>query len=125
MITSKWRRFDVTTTSLLHNVSAGNGRDLQARETYDDAITSGRAAFLMEESQTSGDIFECLVGNLPPHQDAVVTFAYVIELELEVDGGVCFQLPSVIKPRYQHDTGKGKAILLQVCAQPMRDGVTL
>ena len=86
----------------------GNCYSLQARETYDDAIASGRAAFLMEESQTSGDIFECLVGNLPPHEDAVVTFAYVIELELEVDGGVCFQLPSVIKPRYQHDTGKGK-----------------
>ena len=81
---------------------------MQARETYDDAIASGRSAFLMEESQTSGDIFELLVGNLPPYQDAVVTFAYVIELELEVDGGICFQLPSVIKPRYQHDTGKGK-----------------
>ena len=89
-------------------IATYNYYSLQARETYDDAIASGRAAFLMEESQTSGDIFECLVGNLPPHQDAVVTFAYVIELELEVDGGVCFQLPSVIKPRYQHDTGNGK-----------------
>ena len=89
-------------------IATYNYYSLQARETYDDAIASGRAAFLMEESQTSGDIFECLVGNLPPHRDAWVTFAYVIGLELEVDGGVCFQLPSVIKPRYQHDTGNGK-----------------
>ena len=37
---------------------------LQAKQTYDDAVDSGRTAMLLEEDDASGDIFRCLVGNL-------------------------------------------------------------
>ena len=62
----------------------------------------------MEESTETGDIFECLVGNLPPNEDAVVRFAYAVELDLCATGDIRFALPSVIKPRYVLDSGGEK-----------------
>ncbi|XP_069069490.1 von Willebrand factor A domain-containing protein 5A isoform X2 [Pleurodeles waltl] len=72
----------------------------QAQETYADAISQGREAFLLEEDSSSGDIFSCSVGNLPPDQEAAVTLSFVQELPLEPDGAVRFVLPTVLNPRY-------------------------
>ncbi|KAM4807751.1 von Willebrand factor A domain-containing protein 5A-like [Rhinophrynus dorsalis] len=77
----------------------------QARETYDEAISKGQEAFLLEEDESSGDIFSCNVGNLSPGQEAEVTLSYVQELSLEADGAVRFVLPAVLNPRY---TPKGQ-----------------
>jgi len=55
---------------------------------------------LLEEDDSSGDIFRCLVGNLPPGADAAVKFAYVIELRLSPEGAVIFVLPTQLNPRY-------------------------
>lgn len=55
---------------------------------------------LMEEDDASGDIFRCLVGNLPPGTEAVIKFAYVIELQLSPEGAVLFVLPTQLNPRY-------------------------
>ncbi|KAM4708706.1 von Willebrand factor A domain-containing protein 5A-like isoform 2-T2 [Discoglossus pictus] len=72
----------------------------EAHKTYDDAISQGREAFLLEEDESSGDIFSCMVGNLPPGQEAEVTLKFVRELPLEADGAVRFVLPAVLNPRY-------------------------
>lgn len=72
----------------------------QAQETYADAISQGQEAFLLEEDSSSGDIFTCSVGNLPPDQEAAVTLSFVRELPLEPDGAVRFVLPTVLNPRY-------------------------
>ncbi|XP_040191526.1 von Willebrand factor A domain-containing protein 5A-like [Rana temporaria] len=72
----------------------------QAHKTYDEAISRGRQAFLLEKDKTSGDIFSCSVGNLPPGQEAEVTLQYVLELPVEADGAVRFVLPAVLNPRY-------------------------
>ena len=76
----------------------------QALETYQDAIAAGHSAFLLEESDASGDVFECHVGNLPPHTDAEICFSYVVELAVEAkDGAVKFVYPAVLGGRYQTD----------------------
>uniref|UniRef100_A0A8C5P6G8 von Willebrand factor A domain containing 5A n=1 Tax=Leptobrachium leishanense TaxID=445787 RepID=A0A8C5P6G8_9ANUR len=72
----------------------------QAHKTYDEAIGQGEQAFLLEEDESSGDIFKCNVGNLLPGQEAEVTLCYVRELPVEADGAVRFVLPAVLNPRY-------------------------
>ncbi|XP_044541081.1 von Willebrand factor A domain-containing protein 5A-like, partial [Gracilinanus agilis] len=72
----------------------------QAQEDYENAISQGQEAFLLEQDSSSGDIFRCSIGNLPPGQKAVVTLSYVQELSLEADGAVRFVLPAILNPRY-------------------------
>ncbi|KAL9954878.1 hypothetical protein ACROYT_G042463 [Oculina patagonica] len=72
----------------------------EARDTYDDAISSGQSAFLLEESDESSDIFQISVGNLPPKKEAIVELRFVTELAVEAEGRVFFVLPTVLNPRY-------------------------
>ncbi|XP_069107151.1 von Willebrand factor A domain-containing protein 5A-like isoform X1 [Argopecten irradians] len=72
----------------------------QARETYKDALKTGHTAMLLSESDTSGDVFECKLGNLPSHGAATLTFSYVTELTTDSEGIVTFTLPTVLNPRY-------------------------
>lgn len=72
----------------------------QAKDEYDDAISSGRQAFLLHEDESSSDVFRCSVGNLPPGDKVTVSFRLVQELPLEADGAVRFTLPAVLNPRY-------------------------
>ena len=72
----------------------------EARDTYDDAISSGQSAFLLEESDESSDIFQISVGNLPPKKEALVELRFVTELSVEAEGRVVFVLPTVLNPRY-------------------------
>ncbi|XP_068729632.1 von Willebrand factor A domain-containing protein 5A-like [Montipora capricornis] len=72
----------------------------EARDTYDDALSSGQSAFLLEESDESSDIFQISVGNLPPKKEALVELRFVTELSVETEGGVVFVLPTVLNPRY-------------------------
>nr|XP_033779830.1 von Willebrand factor A domain-containing protein 5A isoform X2 [Geotrypetes seraphini] len=72
----------------------------KAHQTYEDALTEGKEAFLLEEDDSSGDIFSCSVGNLPPGQEAEVMLAFLRELPVEADGAVRFVLPAVLNPRY-------------------------
>uniref|UniRef100_W5MHE5 VIT domain-containing protein n=1 Tax=Lepisosteus oculatus TaxID=7918 RepID=W5MHE5_LEPOC len=71
-----------------------------AREEYDDAMSSGQQAFLLEESDESPDVFRLSVGSLPPGQSASVSLSYVTELPLQEDGALRFCLPGVLNPRY-------------------------
>lgn len=74
---------------------------LQAHEEYDDALSSGQQAFLLEESEESPDIFSLSVGSLPPGQHASIRLEYVVELAVQADDGLRFCLPAVLNPRYQ------------------------
>lgn len=74
---------------------------LKARDEYDDALSSGQQAFLLEESEESPDIFSLLVGSLPPGETASIRLEYVIELAVQADDGLRFCLPTVLNPRYQ------------------------
>lgn len=72
----------------------------KAQDTYDDAISSGQSAFLVEESDESSDIFQISVGNLPPKREALLQLHFVTELSVENEGRVVFVLPTVLNPRY-------------------------
>ncbi|XP_051740421.1 von Willebrand factor A domain-containing protein 5A-like [Ctenopharyngodon idella] len=71
-----------------------------ARDRYDDAVSSGQQAFLLEESAESPDVFRLSVGCLSPGQNAAVTIIYVTELAVQADHSLRFCLPAVLNPRY-------------------------
>uniref|UniRef100_G3NSF9 von Willebrand factor A domain-containing protein 5A-like n=1 Tax=Gasterosteus aculeatus aculeatus TaxID=481459 RepID=G3NSF9_GASAC len=73
----------------------------EAREEYDDALSSGQQAFLLEESEQSPDVFSLSVGSLPPGESASIRLEYVTELAVQADEGLRFLLPAVLNPRYQ------------------------
>lgn len=73
----------------------------EAREEYDDALSSGQQAFLLEESDQSPDIFSMTVGSLPPGESASIRLEYVSELDVQADEALRFCLPAVLNPRYQ------------------------
>ncbi|XP_060552028.1 von Willebrand factor A domain-containing protein 5A-like [Ruditapes philippinarum] len=77
----------------------------QAQLTYDDAVQSGKTAMLLKEDSSAGDIFSCMLGNLPAKTEASLVMKYVIELPQEPDGQLRFTLPTVLNPR--HFSGVG------------------
>ncbi|XP_053729808.1 von Willebrand factor A domain-containing protein 5A-like isoform X4 [Synchiropus splendidus] len=88
----------------------------QAREEYDDALSSGQQAFLLEESEQSPDIFSLSVGSLPPGESASIRLEYVTELAVQADDGLRFCLPGVLNPRYEPRESQGETI--QVMSAP-------
>lgn len=97
---------------------------LQAREEYDDALSSGQQAFLLEESEQSPDIFSMSVGSLPPGESASIRLEYVTELAVQADEGLRFSLPAVLNPRYQ-PRGRKPANTVQLSAHhtcPYKEG---
>ncbi|CAG2190010.1 unnamed protein product [Mytilus edulis] len=72
----------------------------EARRTYDEAVSHGHTAMLLEEDDTAGDIFECKLGNLPGGETALLTMSYAVELSYQPGGAVRFTLPTVLNPRY-------------------------
>uniref|UniRef100_A0A3B4UEK1 VIT domain-containing protein n=1 Tax=Seriola dumerili TaxID=41447 RepID=A0A3B4UEK1_SERDU len=89
----------------------------QAREEYDDALSSGQQAFLLEESEQSPDIFTLSVGSLPPGESASIRLEYVTELAVQADDGLRFCLPAVLNPRYQPQGSEGASV--QVTSVPV------
>ncbi|XP_057605222.1 von Willebrand factor A domain-containing protein 5A [Hippopotamus amphibius kiboko] len=74
---------------------------MQAQTNYENAISQGHQAFLLEEDMSSRDVFCCNVGNLLPGSKAALTLKYVQELPLEADGALRYVLPAILNPRYQ------------------------
>jgi von Willebrand factor A domain-containing protein 5 len=75
----------------------------KAVEEYEEAVQSGKAAFLME--QHSGDVFEMKVGNLLPGSTAVITITYVASLDPITCDTLRFSCPTSIFPRYSPPHG--------------------
>ncbi|XP_078023380.1 von Willebrand factor A domain-containing protein 5A-like [Epinephelus lanceolatus] len=91
----------------------------KAREEYDDALSSGQQAFLLEESEQSPDIFSLSVGSLPPRESASIRLEYVTELAVQADDGLRFCLPAVLNPRYQPQGSEGSEVaIVQVTSVP-------
>ncbi|XP_051813581.1 von Willebrand factor A domain-containing protein 5A-like isoform X29 [Acanthochromis polyacanthus] len=82
----------------------------EAREEYDDALSSGQQAFLLEESEQSPDIFSMKVGSLAPGESASIRLEYVTELAVQADDGLRFCLPAVLNPRYQPQGSEGASV---------------
>ncbi|XP_058036966.1 von Willebrand factor A domain-containing protein 5A-like isoform X2 [Ahaetulla prasina] len=72
----------------------------QAEQEYEDALSEGHQAFLLEREENTSDIFTCNLGNLPPGVEATLKLRYVQALPVEPDDAVRFVLPAVLNPRY-------------------------
>ena len=68
-----------------------------ARQTYDEAIRSGRRASIAEEERP--DVFTMRVGNILPGERVSVAVTLVLPLAY-ADGEATFRLPLVVAPRY-------------------------
>ncbi|XP_014640481.1 PREDICTED: von Willebrand factor A domain-containing protein 5A [Ceratotherium simum simum] len=73
---------------------------MKAHTNYENAISQGHQAFLLEEDMSSRDVFCCNVGNLHPGSKVALTLKYVQELPLEADGALRYVLPAILNPRY-------------------------
>ncbi|XP_019905742.3 von Willebrand factor A domain-containing protein 5A-like isoform X2 [Esox lucius] len=89
----------------------------KAQELYDDALSSGQQAFLLEESSESPDVFSLSVGSLPPGEKASISLDYVTELAVQADDGLRLCLPAVLNPRYKPQ-GPDSAAGTQVSSVP-------
>lgn len=85
----------------------------QAKITFEEATSTGQAAFFLSESKYAGDIFVCKLGNLDAGETAVLTMAYVVELTVQPDGDLIFELPYVLNTRYS----SGQSIQAQIIKQ--------
>lgn len=95
---------------------------MKAHANYEDAISQGHQAFLLEENKDSRDVFSCNVGNLPPGSKAALTLKYVQELALEADGALRYMLPAILNPRYQLSKGPEKGCLkMKIPVVPLED----
>jgi Ca-activated chloride channel homolog len=74
----------------------------QAIEQYEDAVSEGHGAFMMEQDRP--DVFTVRVGNLKPHQAATIRLTYVCPLE-KVDKSIRVSFPTTVAPRYVTDAG--------------------
>ncbi|XP_037697728.1 von Willebrand factor A domain-containing protein 5A-like isoform X2 [Choloepus didactylus] len=73
---------------------------MKAHANYENAISQGHQAFLLEEDISSRDVFCCNVGNLHPGSKVALTLHYVQELPLQADGALRYVLPAILNPRY-------------------------
>ncbi|KAM5185238.1 von Willebrand factor A domain-containing protein 5A [Callospermophilus lateralis] len=78
---------------------------MEAQHKYEDAISQGQEAYLLEEDSDSRDVFCCNVGNLQPGSKVELTLRYVQELPLDADGALRYVLPAILNPRY-HLSGR-------------------
>ncbi|XP_057346279.1 von Willebrand factor A domain-containing protein 5A [Manis pentadactyla] len=95
---------------------------MKAHAKYEDAISQGHQAFLLEEDKWSGDVFCCNVGNLLPGSKVALTLKYVQELPLEADGALRYVLPAILNPRY-HLSGspEDSCLDMKTPAVPLED----
>lgn len=74
----------------------------RAIEKYDDAISRGDGAYLLEQHRP--DVFSVRVGNLKPRQAVTIRLTYVTDLQI-VDRGIRLSFPTTIAPRYATASG--------------------
>ncbi|KAM6449593.1 von Willebrand factor A domain-containing protein 5A-like isoform 2-T2 [Liasis olivaceus] len=90
----------------------------QAEQEYEDALSQGHQAFLLEREENTSDIFTCNLGNLPPGAEATLKLRYVQALAVEPDGAARFVLPAVLNPRYVPAGSEGGTVSQQMPRVP-------
>lgn len=93
----------------------------EARTNYENAISQGHQAFLLEEDDGSRDVFCCNLGNFPPGSKAALALKYVQELPLEADGALRYVLPAVLNPRYQLSGPEDGCLTMKTPMVPVED----
>lgn len=89
-----------------------NGRKVQgvvkerekAFEAYDDAITAGHGAALLDQERPN--VFTAQVGNLLPNEETLVEVEFLQPIQVE-EGSVRWMLPTLVAPRYIPGSAQG------------------
>jgi Ca-activated chloride channel family protein len=76
----------------------------EAFRHYDDAITAGHGAALLEEERAN--VFTASVGNLLPGEETVIEVQYVQRLHAD-EGALRWMIPTLVAPRYIPGTPGG------------------
>ena len=71
----------------------------EAKDSYDDAISSGYTAGIIEK--VSKNEFRMLLGNLSPNGKATLRISLLTELELNSEGVACLNVPAGMLPQTQ------------------------
>ncbi|POR31935.1 von Willebrand factor A domain-containing protein 5A [Tolypocladium paradoxum] len=72
-----------------------------AQKTFDDAVSRGETAGLLQQSERAADVFTTTLGNVPAGETVKVEITYLGELEHDAEAdGVRWTLPTSIAPRY-------------------------
>ncbi|KAF2020261.1 VIT-domain-containing protein [Aaosphaeria arxii CBS 175.79] len=73
----------------------------EAKAVFDQAVSQGQTAALLDQVPNASDVFTTTIGNVPAGAKIIVQITYLGELkhDMEVDG-VRFTIPTVICPRY-------------------------
>ncbi len=72
----------------------------QARDQYDDAVSSGQQAFLPGRERESSDVFRLSVGCLSPGRTPPSPSSNH-GAQVQADDALRFCLPAVLNPRYK------------------------
>ncbi|KAK5099637.1 hypothetical protein LTR24_001296 [Lithohypha guttulata] len=73
----------------------------QARADYQEAISKGQTAGLLEQNVDAADVFTTLIGNVPRGEKLQVEITYLGELKNDAEtNGARFTIPTQIAPRY-------------------------
>ncbi|KAJ6442386.1 von Willebrand domain-containing protein [Purpureocillium lavendulum] len=76
-----------------------------AKKTYDDAVSKGDTAALLQQNLRAADVFTTTIGNVPAGAKVTVEITYLGELEHDAEtDGVRLTIPASIAPRY--DSGR-------------------
>ena len=76
----------------------------EAFRTYDDAVTAGHGAALLDQERPN--VFTAQVGNLLPGEETVVEVEFLQAVTAE-EGSVRWMLPTLVAPRYIPGTPSG------------------
>ncbi|OBS81739.1 hypothetical protein A6R68_24271, partial [Neotoma lepida] len=94
----------------------------QVHKKYEEVLSEGFQAYLLEEDKCSRDVFRCNVGNLQPGSKVALTLKYVQELPLEDDGALRYVLPTILNPRYHlSDQSVDSSLDLETPVVPLED----
>ena len=72
----------------------------EARDTYDDAISSGYSAGIVEQAGKKD--FRLLLGNLSPNGRAVLRITFLSELKLNIEGVAILCVPAAMLPKFDN-----------------------
>jgi hypothetical protein len=79
----------------------------EARKTYDDAVSKGQTAGLLEQLPDASDVFTTSIGNVPAGATIKVDITYLGELKHDAEAdGIRFTIPTSIAPRYGSYPGR-------------------
>lgn len=76
----------------------------EAFKKYDDAITAGHGAALVEQERPN--VFTANVGNLLPGEETIIELEYVEPITAD-EGAVRWSIPTVVAPRYMPGAAQG------------------